>query len=209
MSVFYVHDVGKRIVTPLAPKGGVTATTPSYRAQPLQSSTSQESYLEHQTNFKESDSFPVDAYKKVAKSDAQDQAFNRQVSVSELMSRTLVSIDENASLSAALKLMDDQVIHHLIVVDDENYVLNLLSEDALLRQIASQGDSQGVSVRSVARATFHSVHPDTPVSEAGLFMLENGVSGLLVTQAGLVQGLVTHRDILKYLLKQHPFRTGA
>ena len=60
--------------------------------------------------------------------------------VSDCMSKPVIKISSNDSLTKAAKIMADRHIHHLIVADNEDKVLGILSSlDITRAQIQSKG----------------------------------------------------------------------
>jgi predicted transcriptional regulator len=57
--------------------------------------------------------------------------------VSEIMSSTLITVSPNMTFDDSLRLMEQWGIHHLVVVDDRNEFLGMLSVNDLLKAMVS------------------------------------------------------------------------
>jgi len=57
--------------------------------------------------------------------------------VSEVMSRTLITVTPEATFDACLQLMEQHGIYHLLIVDESNGFRGMLSVSDFLRVMAS------------------------------------------------------------------------
>lgn len=139
---------------------------------------------------------------------------------SDVMTRTVITIKEHASVAEALRLMLGKAISGLPVVDNEDRLVGIITEGDLLRraelatgrQIARWKNLFGSwfaakeyvrtharSVGSVMTREILCIAEDTPLPTIVRIMEEGHVKRLPVTKDGKVIGIVSRRDILQPL----------
>lgn len=129
------------------------------------------------------------------------------VEASKIMSRPVITISSGSTLKEAMEKMVATGFRRLPVVEDEA-VVGILTVVDVVRYYGSHevfkkcttGDireANSISVRDVMRENAVTAHPDTDVSELVRLMEANNVgSVLIVDENGVLQGIVTERDIL-------------
>jgi CBS domain-containing protein len=129
------------------------------------------------------------------------------VEASKIMSRPVITISSGSTLKEAMEKMVATGFRRLPVVEDEA-VVGILTVVDVVRYYGSHevfkkcttGDireANSISVRDVMRENAVTAHPDTDVSELVRLMEANNVSSvLIVDESGVLQGIVTERDIL-------------
>jgi CBS domain-containing protein len=125
--------------------------------------------------------------------------------VTELITAPLVTIAWDAGLATALKLMAENRVRHLPVLDrvpvrDRTRCLGLLHESDVVDQLIS-----GPVVRRWMRPIAEIVRPSPTVaatarrSEVARVMQETGADAVLVTAEDQLVGVVTTTDLLRSL----------
>lgn len=123
--------------------------------------------------------------------------------VQEVMTAAPLAIDENATLEAALRMMDEHSIRHLPVVD-RGRLLGIISNRDLLgragwRAVASVGEGGAGgrrSVKSVMNRDAVTVSPGDDVTAAADEMLRHSIGCLPVTKDGKLLGMLSEMDLL-------------
>jgi predicted transcriptional regulator len=128
-----------------------------------------------------------------------------RLTVGELMHRPLVTVDSKSLLAVAAQRMESGAYSQLPVVDDAR-VVGSLSESALLRALA-RPNAPKVRVQDV-------LEPPYPVLDEGfpadlLPPLLGRYPAVLVTQRGLLQGIVTKADLIRGLRGTSLRRSGS
>ena len=127
--------------------------------------------------------------------EAQEGLAAPRLTVAELMSRSLTSVDSSASLSTAAQRMGSGGFSQLPVVDDGR-VVGALSESALLRAMA-QPNAHRLHVRDVLENAYPVVEEGFPAE------LLPGLLGrypaVLVARGGNLEGIVTKADLIRGL----------
>jgi predicted transcriptional regulator len=127
--------------------------------------------------------------------EAQEGLAAPKLTVADLMSRSLSSIDSAATLSTAAQRMETGGFSQLPVVDDGK-VVGSLSESALLRALAQSG-AHRLRVRDVLEASYPVVDEGFPAD------LLPGLLGrypaVVVARRGQLEGIVTKSDLIRGL----------
>ncbi len=117
------------------------------------------------------------------------------LTVGDLMTRTLVSVESSAPLSVAAQRMEGGAFSQLPVVDDGR-LLGSLSEGALLRALAESA-GQKRRVRDVLETAYPIVDPGLPADL--LTALLGRYPAVVVAQKGQLVGIVTKADLIRGL----------
>lgn len=119
--------------------------------------------------------------------------------VSDIMTRTLVTLREVDSLENADRWLDLGHIRHLPVVRGQKLVGLVTHRDLLRHGHRRRTDSTAEFLtRDVMTRDLTTVQPDTSVREAIRLMLANKFGCLPVTEAdGTLVGIITESDLLK------------
>jgi len=127
--------------------------------------------------------------------------------VKDVMSREVRTVARNDQLGVADKLMKDERIRHLPVIDESGDVCAVVSQrdlfrGALLRALgygsrAEETMLRQVVVKEAMSAELVTTTPDTSVAEAARVMIERGIGCLPVLDAGKLVGIVTETDFVR------------
>ncbi|MCS7121668.1 MAG: CBS domain-containing protein [Archaeoglobaceae archaeon] len=136
------------------------------------------------------------------------------VKVSEAMSSEVVTIKSFETVAKALAKMRDGGIDRLVVVDDMNKVVGVVTIKDIVERILSprkrarygevsgEKKSLAIMVESVMSSPVITVKKEDQLVEAINLMLENRISSLVVTKNGIPEGILVKKDILQYYLKK-------
>ena len=130
--------------------------------------------------------------------------------VAKIMSRRVITVTMDDSLGTIRDLFHDHRFHHLLVVEQRTLV-GVISDRDLLKALSPNIGTWSETERD--RATLHkrahqimsrnpvAAHADTPIEAAAQLMIEKNISCLPVTtNAGILEGILSWKDILKALL---------
>ncbi|MBI3780817.1 MAG: CBS domain-containing protein [candidate division NC10 bacterium] len=131
--------------------------------------------------------------------------------LSEIMSRSLITVDKNASLRRARRILDRHRIRHLLVMDGKRLVGIVTDRD--LRQAAPSSKSplttrereefmDELKVAEVMSRTLITASPDTTVREAARVMVSEKIGCLPVVNGYQLVGIVTETDLLEMLVRE-------
>ena len=121
----------------------------------------------------------------------------RHLKVSDLMSTAVLTIQASHVVSEASTDMRIAGVRHLIVVDDRQHMVGILSNRDLFAAL-SRNHGKGVRVADVMTARPRSVNVDDSARKAATIMLEHKIGSLPVTgEDGQLVGIVTESDFLQ------------
>ncbi len=130
--------------------------------------------------------------------------------IGRIMHTNLITIGPDTSLVEAKKVMDENPIEHLLVVDKEGKLLGILSDRDLKQYWASPATTlshhelayllEQVRADMVMGKTVITVTPDMTVERAAFVMQVNNISALPVEENGKLVGIITPTDVMGVLL---------
>ncbi len=131
--------------------------------------------------------------------------------LSEIMNRSLITVDKHASLRRARRILDQHRIRHLLVVDGKRLVGIVTDRD--LRQAAPSSKSpltigereefmDELKVVEVMSRKLITASPDTSVREAARVMVSEKIGCLPVVNGSQLVGIVTETDLLEMLVRE-------
>lgn len=136
----------------------------------------------------------------------------QKVLVTEIMSKTLITVSPNQSLYEAEKLFNRHNIRHLPVVENERLV-GMISHTDLLRISYADLDESDELVVPVIYEMFSIpdimtrvpvfVDVDSTIKETAEILSRQSFHSLPVVDKGILVGIVTTTDLINYLLAQY------
>ena len=131
--------------------------------------------------------------------------------VRERMSTNPVTITTDCTITQALRVMRENQVRRLPVLDQDGGLLGIVSEKDLLYASPSPATSLSIyemhyllselRVTEVMTADPVTVIPDAPLEEAARIMADNKIGGLPVLDDGRLVGIITETDIFKVFLE--------
>jgi acetoin utilization protein AcuB len=131
--------------------------------------------------------------------------------VKDRMSKPPITIRETVGVEEALRLMHNEDIRRLPVVDKRGKMVGIVSELDLLKVSPSPATSLSVyeipyllakvKMKDVMTEDVITVQEDTPLEEAARVMADNKIGGLPVVRDGKVVGMITETDLFKTFLE--------
>lgn len=131
--------------------------------------------------------------------------------VRERMSRQPVTITTETTITEALKVMRQNEVRRLPVLDAAGTMVGIVSEKDLLYASPSPATSLSIyemhymlstlKVTELMTADVVSVAPDTPLEEAARIMADHKLGGLPVMEDGRLVGIITETDIFTVFLE--------
>jgi signal-transduction protein with cAMP-binding, CBS, and nucleotidyltransferase domain len=120
--------------------------------------------------------------------------------VSQIMTRQVVTINFTKSALDAALLMKEKRISSLIVQDNDDKTLGIITErDFVKRVCAEDKRSSEVKISELMSKIQTFAQPDTPVDVAVQRMINNRIRRLPVISDGKVIGIITVTDLAKEL----------
>ena len=124
--------------------------------------------------------------------------------VDRIMSRNVASVPKKANLLEAAKLMDDESVGCVLILDgDEKPVGILTDRDLVVRGVAKGHAVEKTTVESVMSAHPFTVHRDEPIMLVARKMADKGIRRVpVVDEKGSVVGLVSVDDLLTVFISE-------
>lgn len=132
---------------------------------------------------------------------------NKTMRVKNRMTRAPITASTNTTYNEALRLMKNNNIHHLPVVNKKGDLVGIVTKSDMLEAEPSRVST--LSIFEIAalldKVTMDQImsHPvkaiggDCSISEAAHFMLEEGIGCLPVMEEGKLVGIITDNDIFR------------
>jgi CBS domain-containing protein len=110
--------------------------------------------------------------------------------------RKIVTAPSKTTVSQAARLMEDNEVGALLVMEKGRLVGIFTERDALFRVLAAGRDPRTTPLSDVMTRDPQSIHPDKAFGHAMLMMYEGGFRHVPVVEKGHPLGVVSTRDAL-------------
>jgi len=135
-----------------------------------------------------------------------------QLPVSSIMTTKLITLNVKDGLDKAEHLLKKHKIRHIPVLKN-NKIVGLLSLNDILRISFADGayrEEENIAssiyemftIRQLMIRNLETVTPETTIKEVAELLINREYHSLPVVEDGILKGMVTTTDIIKYLLKQ-------
>ncbi|MGD8770091.1 MAG: CBS and ACT domain-containing protein [Desulfobacterales bacterium] len=131
--------------------------------------------------------------------------------VGRVMNTYLVTVSPDTTIIKAKDIIEQKKINHLLVVDENEKLLGLISDRDVKQSWASPATTLSVhelnylltqlTVEMIMKKKIITISPDTTIEMAALIMQENRISALPVMEAEKLVGIITTTDVLEVLLR--------
>ena len=122
-------------------------------------------------------------------------------SVDEVMSKTVRTIDSSGTVGGALETMAKYDIGSVVVVDGKKPVGIVTERDFARKYAKEKSADMQRKVGEIASKPVISVAPGAKVWDALDLMVRNKIRQLPVVRGGELVGIVTERDIFKWIVQ--------
>jgi len=127
---------------------------------------------------------------------------SEQKTVRDIMTKNIVSIEQNKTALEAARLMTESSISSLIVHADDESAIGILTERDFLSKVCSKDlQASKVKIVDIMSSIQMSAKPNTPLEVAVQRMINNKIRRLPVMESGKVVGIITVTDMAKALRK--------
>jgi acetoin utilization protein AcuB len=127
------------------------------------------------------------------------------------MSHNPITIRDNTSLDEALRIMRENKVRRLPILDKKGKMVGIVSEKDLLYASPSPATSLSVweihslvakiKVSDLMTKNVITVCEDCPIEEAARVMVDNKIGGLPVMRGDQLVGIITETDLFKIFLE--------
>ncbi len=120
-----------------------------------------------------------------------------QVELSEVMTEGVIAIEKDENIVKASKLLQDEEIRGLVVIDDEDAVGVIVCRDIVYQVISEGEDPTQTTVADVMSTDLIVAEEDEYLDDVAMAMSQNDVSRVPVVRGDMLVGIVTQSDILR------------
>lgn len=117
--------------------------------------------------------------------------------IREVMSTKLTYASERASLSDVLRLMYEKNVGGLPIVDDEVRIRAIITEEDFVRLTSEL--KTGISVEEYMSPNVVTAPASTTIEKMTRMIIQKGFRRMPVVQDGVLMGMVTASDIMRYM----------
>jgi acetoin utilization protein AcuB len=127
------------------------------------------------------------------------------------MTRNPITVRENTSMYDALKIMRENKVRRLPVLDENGKLVGMVSEKDLLYASPSPATSLSVweisyltskiYVKELMTTKLITICEDCPLEEAARIMVDNKIGGVPVMRGDQLVGIITETDLFKIFLE--------
>ena len=132
------------------------------------------------------------------------------ITVREVMSTDLLTMNETATVAQARQAMSQGRIRHIPVVNGNGQFVGLLTQrDVLAASLSTLADTgrderedleSHIPVREVMQTDLAVVEEDTDLREAAEYLLDHKIGCLPVVTEGALVGIITEADFLRLVV---------
>jgi CBS domain-containing protein len=119
--------------------------------------------------------------------------------VSSIMKKDIVSVEADAPLIHAIKSMVEKNIGSVLVTAGRSMV-GIVTERDILKKLVLGNENTALKVGDLMSKPLLTIDSDAPIGEAADLMARRNIRRLLVTEHGIIQGIITERDVIKATL---------
>jgi len=134
--------------------------------------------------------------------------------IENLMSKKLITLSMDATLSKAKEIFENKKIHHLLITDDDGLLAGVMTDRDLYKHLSPTVGTNQETHRDTAlmQKKLHQImarnlitsQAQQSLNEAVLLFYDNHISCLpIIDEQNKAIGIITWRDILKVLALQY------
>ncbi len=117
--------------------------------------------------------------------------------IRQLIKRSLVTVEDCASIRDAARVMEKHNVGLLVVVDKDGKMIGVISERDIARLVAEGVDLDKTPVKEVVKREVVTIREDESVAKAALLMKKYGIRHLVVVNSeGKPIGVISIRDLV-------------
>jgi acetoin utilization protein AcuB len=125
------------------------------------------------------------------------------MTVASIMTCKVVTAKINDSLSTICEIFENAKFHHIFVVDNRN-LIGVISDRNLPAEKERDAATMSKKAYEIMSKVAVTVDAKTSIEKASNLMLENNISCIpVVSPEGVIEGIVSWREIMKSYLKNH------
>jgi len=123
--------------------------------------------------------------------------------ISSIMTRRVVTVEMDDSLQIISEIFENVKFHHIFVVDDQRLV-GVISDRNLPAEKERNTATMNKKAYEIMSRVAVTVDVKTSIEKVSNLLLENNISCIpVVSPEGVIEGIVSWREIMKFYLKEH------
>jgi len=136
--------------------------------------------------------------RKTSKASSQARADLLGATVSTLLSREPVTIGSDANVWQAAKLMTEQNVSSLLILDAEQHLAGIITDKDIRARLVAPGLKSEISVTDIMSANPVTIDQQQYIFEAMILMLRNNLHHLPVLKQQQAVGVIAISDIIRF-----------
>lgn len=122
---------------------------------------------------------------------------DKQVELKEVMTEGVIAIEKEESVVEASKLLREENIRGLVVIDEEDAVGVVVCRDIVYQVVSRGKNPEETTVGDIMSTDLIVAEEDEYLDEVAMAMSKNDVSRVPVVRGDMLVGIVTQSDILR------------
>ena len=122
---------------------------------------------------------------------------DQQVELKEVMTEGVIAIEKEERVVDASKLLRDEEIRGLVVVDEEDAVGVVVCRDIVYEVVSKGLNPEETKVADIMSTDLIVAEEDEYLDDVAMAMSQNNVSRVPVVRGDMLVGIVTQSDILR------------
>jgi len=119
--------------------------------------------------------------------------------IRDVLKKNIVTIEKEQTVSGAAKLMKENDISFLVIIENDEPIGVLSERDFVQKFCTTDKKSDEVKISEIMSYKFRWVEPTTEIEDAIQKMLNNNIRRLLVLDNKKLVGVITQTDLVSYL----------
>ena len=120
--------------------------------------------------------------------------------VSQVMRTKLETVNQTSTAQEASKRMRDKRVSSLVVIDEEEAPIGIVTERDLVRQVCSKDiSSNNIIIHHIMSSPIVTIDVNASIEEAAEKMIQKKVRHLLIVDENRLSGIITPSDFTTYL----------
>lgn len=127
--------------------------------------------------------------------------------VKDKMTKDVLTINKNASVTEAIEILGEHNLHRLPVVDDNNQLVGLITASTINKNTPNNSSSlsiyeinymlNNIKTSDIMIKDVFTIKSESLLEEAAYRMIKHHVGCLVVTKDKTIEGIITHNDIFE------------
>jgi len=122
--------------------------------------------------------------------------------VKDVMTKTVITVEANKTVIEAAALMAENDVGNLIVMDDNNTPIGIVTERDFVRRVLAKEKPSKTKISEVMSTPLRVIDPDASLKEAARRMVRKRIRRLPVIKDNKLVGIITTTDFARHLSKK-------